>query len=129
MNAEAREAGWERVHEALPARWQVGPPGYSPADHLWHVTAIGPHPGRGKMPRTVTGAGEDETAALRDMDDRLRGALQPDGSRMDGLRRRLRLAYVQGANEWADAKLGRRPTRCCHRAGCSGAFLTAVSAP
>jgi hypothetical protein len=71
------------------------------------VTARGPHPGRGKTPRTVSGTGEDETAALRASDDRLRGVPQPDGSRMDELRRRLRFAYVQGAEEWAIQNGGR----------------------
>jgi hypothetical protein len=59
------------------------------------------------MPVTVSGTGEDETAALRDLDDRLRGVPQPDGNRMDELRRRLRLAYVDGAEEWTRANIGR----------------------
>jgi hypothetical protein len=37
------------------------------------VTARGPHPGRGKAPVTVSGTGEDEAAALHDLNDRLRG--------------------------------------------------------
>jgi hypothetical protein len=90
---EAREAAWEAVHEALPARWQVGPTSPHPHTGQWSVTAIGPHPGRGKHPQTVTGTGEDETAALRDLDDRLRGVPKPDGGRMDEMRRRMRLAY------------------------------------
>jgi hypothetical protein len=45
----------------------------------------------------VAGTGEDETAALRDLDDRLRGVPKPDGTRLDELRRRLRLAYMGGA--------------------------------
>ena len=55
----------------------------------------------------VRGTGEDETAALRALDDRLRGIEQPDGSRMDAMRRRLRLAYVDGAEEWTRGELGR----------------------
>ncbi len=31
------------------------------------------------MPTTVTGTGVDETAALRALDDRLRGVPQPNG--------------------------------------------------
>ena len=70
----------------------------------------GPNPGRGKAPQTVTGTGEDATAALRDLDDRLRGVPRPDGGRMDELRRRLRLAYVDGAEEWTAVNVGRRMT-------------------
>jgi hypothetical protein len=104
---DAREAAWDAVHEALPARWTVGLPSRHPHTGLWSVTAIGPHPGRGEQPQTVSGTGEDETAALRDLDDRLRGVPQPDGSRMDELRRRLRLAYLEGAEEWSREHEGR----------------------
>jgi hypothetical protein len=103
-----REAAWGAVHEALPAHWRVGLPSYSPELHAWTVTAVNERTtGRGKLPQTVTGTGEDDTAALRDLDDRLRGIAQPDGSRMDALRRRLRLAYVGGAEEWTQRELGR----------------------
>jgi hypothetical protein len=108
---DAREAGWDALHEALPARWDVGPVTYSPERRAWSVTAINERTtGRGKLPQTVTGRGEDEIAALRDLDDRLRGVPQPDGSRMDALRRRLRLAYVEGAEEWTRRELGRSLT-------------------
>ena len=70
---DVREEAWSAVHEALPARWHVGPVTYDPGRHEWSVTAHGPHPGRGKAPQSVTGTGEDEVAALRDLDDRLRG--------------------------------------------------------
>ena len=95
----ALEAAWEAVHDALPARWQVARPSYDPARHAWSVSAIAPHPGRGKKPTTVTGTGDDATSALRDLDDRLRGVPHPNGSRMDELWARCRLAYVAGAFE------------------------------
>jgi hypothetical protein len=76
--SDLREAAWEAVHEALPARWQVEPATYDPGRSLWLVTARGPHPGRGKTPTTVTGAGADEMAALRDLDG--------PGSRLAGRR-------------------------------------------
>lgn len=63
------------------------------------------------MPATVTGTGDTETAALQSLTDRLRGAPQPDGGRMDELRRRLRLAYIEGAEDWASANLHRRLNR------------------
>lgn len=103
-----REVAWDAVHEALPARWRVGPVTLSePTLGVWSVTAIGPHPGRGKMPATVSGTGPDEIAALRALDARLRGLDHPDGSRMDELRRRLRLAYIEGAEGWSRETLGR----------------------
>jgi hypothetical protein len=109
-----RDAAWDSVHDALPARWRVGPITFDPGAlrtdgylGAFSVTAWGPHPGRGKAPKTVTGNGADEPAALRDLDDRLRGVPQPDGGRMEELRRRLRLAYIEGAEGWARPELGR----------------------
>jgi hypothetical protein len=102
-----REAAWGAVHEALPARWRVGPVTFDPGRHAWSVTACGPHPGRGKHPETVSGTGEDEIAALRALDDCLRGVPHPDRDRLEELRRRLRLAYVQGAEDWARGHMGR----------------------
>lgn len=109
-----REAAWDAVHEALPARRCVGRPSFDPGAlrhdgylGAWSVTARGPHPGRGKAPRTVTGTGEHEVAALRDLVDRLTGVPKLDGNRMEELRRRLRLAYIEGAESWAVSALGR----------------------
>jgi hypothetical protein len=89
-----------------PARWHVGPPSLARHAGLWAITARGPHPGRGKMPQTVTGTGETETDALRDLDERLRGVPRDEG-RLDELRRRARLAYVQGAEDRSLRELGR----------------------
>lgn len=106
---------WDAVDEALPARRAVGPvtldPGVLRADG--RVQGDGPRsaPWLRQDAQTVTGTGGDETGALGDLDDRLRGVPKPDGSRMDELRRRLRLAYVQGAEEWTEANVGRRLTR------------------
>src|SRR5829696_5299982 len=102
-----RDAAWDSLWAALPARWKLGRPSYDPGvlraygyRGAWSVTARGPHPGHGKSPQTVRGIGEDETAALRDLDERLRGVPKPDGTRLDELGRRLRLACVDGAEEW-----------------------------
>jgi hypothetical protein len=65
----------------------------------FRVTARGPHPGRGKVPQIVTGTGADETAALRDLDATLRDTKPAPGSYLEELRARLRLAYVEGAEE------------------------------
>lgn len=59
------------------------------------------------IPQYVSGTGEDEVAALRDLDDRLRGIPKPDGTRLDAMRRRLRFAYVEGAEEWTAGNVGR----------------------
>jgi hypothetical protein len=84
-----------------------GPPSLDPGRHAWSVTARGPHPSRGKAPHGLRDRGEDETAALRDLDDRLRGVPKPDGGRMDELRQRLTFAYVDGAEEWTRQNVGR----------------------
>jgi hypothetical protein len=105
---DTREAAWDAVHEALPAGWRVGLPSCHPSTGVWTATAIDERTtGRGKLPQTVSGIGEDETVALRDLDDRLRGVPQPDGSRMDELRRRIRRAYTEGAEEWSREHSGR----------------------
>lgn len=110
-------SGWDAVHDALPARWCIGRPSFDPGAirpdgyrGAWSVTARGPHPGRGKAPQTVAGTGEDENAALGDLVDRLTGMAKPDGGRMDELRRRLRLAYVEGAEQWSRGNAGRAMT-------------------
>jgi hypothetical protein len=104
--ADAREAAWWAVHDALPAPWHVGPVTSDPGRHAWSVTAHGPLPGRGKVPQIVTGTGEDEVAALRDLDDRLRGVPKPDGGRLEELNRRLRQAFVAGAEADTRRRLG-----------------------
>jgi hypothetical protein len=111
------EAAWDAVHEALPARWRVGPmtfdPGVLRADGrlgAFRVTARGPHPGRGKAPQAVAGLGDDEMAALVDLDARLRGVARPDGTQLEYLRRRLRHAYLEGAEEWTRDHLRRQMT-------------------
>ena len=55
----------------------------------------------------MTGTGVDEVAALRDLDDRLRGVPKPDGGRLEELNRRLRQAYVAGAEEESRQQEGR----------------------
>ena len=64
-------------------------------------------PAAARYRRGSPGTGEDETAALRDLDDRLRGVPKPNGTRLEELRQRLRLAYVDGAESWAIENLGR----------------------
>jgi hypothetical protein len=103
------EAAWDAAHEALPARWRIGLPSFDPAgDGRWSVSAVDRRStGRGKIPRSVSGSGPTEDAALRDLDDRLRGVPKPDGTRLDDIRRRLRFAYVDGAERWSRDNTGR----------------------
>jgi hypothetical protein len=110
---DPREAAWDAVHEAVPARWRVGRPSFDPAaDGRWSVTAIDRRQaGRGKVPSSVTGFGKSEAAALHDLDDRLRGVARPTGSSLDAMRARLRMAYVAGAEEWSREHCGRGLTK------------------
>jgi hypothetical protein len=104
---DTRETAWLAVLDGLPARWYVGPPTYDPGRHTWSVTAHGLFPGRGKAPQTVTGLGPDEVAALRDLDDRLRGVPGPESTRLEEQDRRLRQAYLAGAEEQSQRAEGR----------------------
>ena len=82
-----------------------------PPTGMWSVTARAAHPRRRKVPQTVSGTGADETAALRDLDDRLGGVPKPDGTRLDQLRRRLRLASVERAESYIRENDGPGMTR------------------
>jgi hypothetical protein len=62
------------------------------------------------LPQIVTGTGETETDALRDLDDRLRGVPRPDGGKMDELHRRARLAFYEGTEETTRGIAGRAMT-------------------
>jgi len=101
-----REAAWFAVHDALPAYWQVGPVTFDPGRGMFMVTARAPHPGRGKSPVTVSGAGDTEIAALVDLHARLTGMPRPadDAAKREVLNRRLRQAFYQGAEEEAASR-------------------------
>ena len=55
-----RERAALDVLALLPEWWAVGPTSYDPGIGRWTLTARGPHPGRGKVPETISGTGEDE---------------------------------------------------------------------
>ncbi|MCU0483243.1 MAG: hypothetical protein MUC54_03075 [Chloroflexi bacterium] len=55
----------------------------------------------------MSGTGVDGVAALRDLDDRLRGVPKPSGTRLEELARRLRPVYVEGAEEESRRREGR----------------------
>lgn len=107
---DEREEAWGRLHEAMPARWTVGQPSYDPGRPGWSISAVGPNRGRGKLPTFVSGLGETELAAVRDLDARLRGEWSEGPRRLDELRARLRLAFVEGAEAWAQSERDRQLT-------------------
>lgn len=79
------EAAWARLHEALPARWTVGRPSFDPGARAWSISPVGPDRGRGKVPTSVSGKGEDELGAIRDLDARLRGEHSEGPHKLDDL--------------------------------------------
>jgi hypothetical protein len=107
---EAINDAWDALYDSLPGRWRIGKPSYDPSRLAWSVTAWGPRRGSGRTPPSVTGIGEDEVAALRDLDCRLRAVPQPYAARKEELSQRLRLAFVDGAEASAREHLGRRLT-------------------
>jgi hypothetical protein len=106
VTPELNEA-WDALCDVLPARWHVGKPTYDPRNMAWSVTAWGPVSGRRQAPPGVSGTGEDEAAALRDLNDRLRGVPKPNTARMDQLRRQLPMEYLDGAESVSRDNVGR----------------------
>jgi hypothetical protein len=104
--SEPRERAWDDIHDLLPDRWRVGPPTYEPGWRRWSVTARSPkYSGRLRPPATVSGAGEDEIAALTQLANRLREVR--DAERRMALEEKSRSAYLQDAEEHSRATLGR----------------------
>ena len=103
FTTDSREIAWFAAHDALPASWLVGPITFDPGRGQFSVTARAPHPGRGKSPATVSGAGPTDVAALVDLHERLTGMARPadDAARRESINRRLRQAFYQGAEEEA----------------------------
>ena len=99
--SEAINDAWDALFDAVPPRWHVGRPSFDRERGAWVVTAWGPTRGRSRTPQSVSGMGEDEAAALRDLNDRLPGVPDPNRRRTEELGRRLRKAYVDGAEAFA----------------------------
>lgn len=94
----------------MPARWTVGQPSHDPGRPGWSISAVGPNGGRGELPTFVSGVGPNEISAVRDLDAQLRGEWSEGPRKLDELRARMRLAYVEGAEDWARNELHRRLT-------------------
>jgi hypothetical protein len=108
---DALDAAWDSLWEAMPARWTVARPSFDPGARAWSISAVGPDRGRGEVPTSVSGNGEDQVAAIRDLDARLRGERSDGPRKLDDLRARLRQAYLAGAEDWAQHQLGRALTQ------------------
>jgi hypothetical protein len=80
--------------------------GHSGLQRVGVVRRLQPH----QTSRHGPGTGDSETAALRDLDDRLRGVPAPNGTEMEARERRFRLAYLEGAEEWSRETTGRGMT-------------------
>lgn len=106
MPTDPREAAWFAIHDALPPCWMVGPVTFDPGRGQFSVTARAPHPGRGKMPTTVSGTGETEIAALVDLHGRLTGMPRSadEAAKRAAINRRLRQAFYQGAEQEAASR-------------------------
>jgi hypothetical protein len=101
------EVAWDALYESLPPRWHIGRPSYDPGRRAWSVTAWGPPRGRERAPQSVTGIGDDESSALTDLDLRLRCVPRSHTARKAELRRRLTLAYIEGAEACSREHAGR----------------------
>lgn len=104
------EEAWDSLHSALPGRWTLGRANHNAELGAWTISAVAPDRGRGKLPTSVTGLGPNELAAVNDLDARLRGEWTDSPRKARKLRARLRLAYLQGAEEWTRRELARSMT-------------------
>ena len=97
LNKDALSTAWGAVFDSLPARWHIRLPSYDAERAAWSVTASGPGIAGGDASQSVSGTGDSEAAALRDLDSRLRSVPRPQLARMGELGHQLRMAFVDGA--------------------------------
>ena len=97
LNNEALSTAWGAVFDSLPARWHIRLPSYDAERAAWSVTASGPGIAGGDASQSVSGRGDSEAAALRDLDIRLRGVPRPQIARLGEFQHQLRMAFVDGA--------------------------------
>jgi hypothetical protein len=94
LSQEAFGTAWDALYDSLPARWHIRMPSYDAGCAAWSVTASGPDLAGSDASQRVTGTGDSEAAALRDLDSRLRGMPRPERARVGELRHQLRMAFV-----------------------------------
>ena len=100
-------SAWDALYDSLPGRWHIGMPTYAVDRMAWSVTAWGPGIAGQQPSQSVTGTGETEAAALRDLDERLRRLPAPNLAGVDELRHQLRMAFVDGAEAFSRETLDR----------------------
>ena len=100
-------AAWDAVYDSMPARWHVGMPSYDAGQEAWSVAASGPGVAGLDAMQRVTGTGDTEAAALRDLDRGLRGLPRPNRGRLDEFRHRRRMAYVDAAEAFSRENFNR----------------------
>jgi hypothetical protein len=98
---EALSDASDVLYASLPAGWHVGMPTYDSARGARSVTASGTGIVGRDEPQMVTGTGDTEAVALRDLDSRLRDVPSPNRARIDELRHQLRMAYVDDAEAFS----------------------------
>jgi hypothetical protein len=113
------DVAWEAVYDALPASWRIGPIAY-PRRNVCSVIARGPTEGRGRRHRSVRGSGDCLVAALHDLEQRLLGLADTEAQHEE-LIRRLRLAFVEGAESFSRFDRG-RPLSACELEGVLALF-------
>jgi hypothetical protein len=107
LSQEALSTAWDALYDSLPARWHIRMPSYDGGRAAWSVTASGPGLAGSDASQSVTGTGDSEAAALRDLDSRLRGLPRPQAARIGELRHQLRVAFVDGAEAFSRETLER----------------------
>ena len=113
------DLAWEAVYDALPTTWYIGPIAY-PRQDACSVIARGPNEGRGRRRQSVRGSGNSLVAALHDLEQRLLGLADTEAQREE-LIRRMRLAYVEGAESFSKFDRG-RPLSACELEGVLALF-------
>jgi hypothetical protein len=113
------DLAWEAVYDALPTSWSIGPVAY-PRQDLCSVIARGPSAGRGRRGQSVRASGDCLVAALRDLEQRLLGLADIEAQHEE-LIRRMRLAYVEGAESFSRFDRG-RPLSACELEGVLALF-------
>jgi hypothetical protein len=113
------DLAWEAVYDALPTSWYIGPIVY-PRQNVCSVIARGPAEGRGRRGQSVRGSGDCLVAALQDLEQRLLGLADTEAQRQE-LVRRMRLAYVEGAESFSRFDRG-RPLSACELEGVLALF-------
>ena len=100
-----RERAALDVLKLLPDGWLVGRACWNPGTRRWAVTAREQHRDHGRAPKTISGIGEDDVAALTDLCIRLDERRRVD--KLEAIDRRGRVAFLEGADVQSQTAEGR----------------------